>query len=115
MSEDKLYTCPSCGFLVFSEPECWEICGMCGWEDDPVQASMPGLKGGANGGSLKQYQDEALKDYPVTIKAADDAIRDPGWRPLKDDECIAEQGKGSGIEYFDEACNVEFEYYWEKI
>lgn len=51
---DGSVECPSCGGLEFSEPGGYEICGACGWEDDPVQEAYPDLEGGANKVSLNQ-------------------------------------------------------------
>jgi hypothetical protein len=54
MSDDaEGFPCPSCGFEVFSEPPgSFEICEICGWEDDHVQLRFPALAGGANKLSL---------------------------------------------------------------
>jgi hypothetical protein len=46
--------CPCCGSRVLTRSGEYEICGVCGWEDDPAQASDPDLRGGANKPSLKQ-------------------------------------------------------------
>ena len=35
------------------EPGGYEICRVCGWEDDPVQANNPAFEGGANKLSLR--------------------------------------------------------------
>lgn len=51
-----LYPCPCCGSEVLSEPDVYEICEVCGWEDDPAQRKDPSLKGGANEMSLRQAQ-----------------------------------------------------------
>jgi Cysteine-rich CPCC len=52
------YPCPCCGFITLEEepPGTYEICRMCGWEDDPVQANDPGYRGGANGDSLREHR-----------------------------------------------------------
>jgi len=49
--------CPSCGFEVYSEPVgSYEICELCGWEDDPMQLANPYSAGGANTISLYDSQ-----------------------------------------------------------
>ncbi|MBR1270839.1 hypothetical protein JQ629_25520 [Bradyrhizobium sp. AUGA SZCCT0222] len=52
-----LFPCPCCRSSVVSEPGNYEICQVCGWEDDPVQAADPDYAGGANELSLNQYRD----------------------------------------------------------
>ncbi len=44
--------CPVCGKYRFDEA--YEICEICGWENDPVQKKNPGLAGGANALSLNE-------------------------------------------------------------
>ena len=46
--------CPCCGTRTFAEPGGYEICEVCGWEDDPVQSANPDYAGGANVESLNQ-------------------------------------------------------------
>jgi rubredoxin len=46
--------CPVCGHRTLSERGTYEICSVCGWEDDPAQSSDPDLAGGANRESLNQ-------------------------------------------------------------
>jgi hypothetical protein len=48
------FRCPCCGEATIDEPRSWDICSVCGWEDDPVQADNPDLAGGANDLSLNQ-------------------------------------------------------------
>ena len=57
----KQYSCPCCGSLTLDEepPGTYEICPVCGWEDDPVQFDDPDYAGGANTMSLN----EAKKAY----------------------------------------------------
>jgi rubredoxin len=46
--------CPVCGEHTLSERGAYEICSVCGWEDDPAQSADPDLAGGANRESLNQ-------------------------------------------------------------
>jgi hypothetical protein len=48
----KRYPCPCCGNEHIEEPGGYEICDVCGWEDDPVQSADPQFAGGANEMSL---------------------------------------------------------------
>ena len=52
MNKNELYPCPCCGKRTISELGNYEICSICGWEDDPVQSSEPDFAGGANTLSL---------------------------------------------------------------
>lgn len=56
LSETSNTLCPVCGRTHVAE---YDICNICGWENDPVQASKPTLPGGANQMSLE----EARKAY----------------------------------------------------
>ena len=53
------FACPCCGRLTLDEPPpgTWLICGVCGWEDDPVQFADIDYEGGANQVSLRQARD----------------------------------------------------------
>jgi uncharacterized Zn finger protein (UPF0148 family) len=46
------HPCPCCGSKVLRERGAFEICPVCGWEDDPAQSADPGFAGGANELSL---------------------------------------------------------------
>ena len=110
--DNKSFPCPSCGFLVFSEPPgSYEICIICNWENDHVQLTYPGMRGGANKGSLKEYQDSILKEIPANIKKYKGIKKDPRWRPLQDDE-VVDSKKGTGKEYFHAAKKDTPDYYW---
>lgn len=60
MLNDRLI-CPVCGRYRFKEEDFFEICPVCGWEDDGIQRDEPNLEGGANGMSLNQAR-AAWKD-----------------------------------------------------
>lgn len=50
------FKCPCCGQHTLSEqpPGTYEICEVCGWEDDEIQYQNPDFPGGANSLSLNQ-------------------------------------------------------------
>lgn len=71
------YPCVCCGSTVLSEPPgSYEVCSVCGWEDDPVQLRFPLMAGGANRLSLFTSQ----RAFRASGKPAVD--RDPFWRQL---------------------------------
>jgi hypothetical protein len=113
---DLRYPCPSCGFIVFTEPSgSYEMCSICGWEDDPVQLKYFSMRGGANGGSLWDYQQEIVKEISVDVKEYEGYIRDSSWRPLQPKEPKENKdAPRSGIEYFLSATEETRPYYWEK-
>ncbi len=53
-----LEPCPCCDTATISERGEYEVCGLCGWEDDPVQSEDPDYAGGANRLSLNQARQE---------------------------------------------------------
>jgi len=76
------FACPCCGCLTRSEadPGTYDICPVCFWEDDPVQAEDPQYGGGANVVSLN----EARANYG-SIGASDPAFLD-SVRPPRPEE-----------------------------
>jgi hypothetical protein len=113
--EKVIYTCPCCGFKTIDEPFSYEICEICGWEDDPIQLEYPTLKGGANKGSLYEEQVEILKMIPETITDFNGIQRDDEWRALHSDECTApSKPHKTGMDYFNLIGDEQFKYYWKK-
>lgn len=53
-SEHPMVKCPCCGQRLLDE---YDICEVCSWEHDPIQAADPNLTGGANTMSLNQARD----------------------------------------------------------
>ena len=51
---DKLVPCPCCGKGKVVENHEYDICEVCGWEDDPLQFQEPDYRGGANSMSLNE-------------------------------------------------------------
>jgi hypothetical protein len=62
--------CLVCGAMLPSGRGQYEICGVCDWEDDPVQAADPHFAGGANELSLV----EARRVFRARVQ---EASRDP--------------------------------------
>ena len=69
-NEDRI--CPCCREFYFTERNAFEICPVCGWEDDRVQRRDPFFRGGANEESLIEARSAFLKrkDDPAPEKAA---------------------------------------------
>lgn len=55
--DNSLFRCPCCDQPVIIEVGCYEICDLCGWEDDPVQSADLDYCGGANQNSLRKARD----------------------------------------------------------
>ena len=88
MSMNKEVPCPSCGFFTVGEDYfgTYNICDICGWEDDGVQLANPACGGGANTESLIHYQKNSIVKFPLNVNEHQGVERDSTWRPLTDDE-----------------------------
>ena len=62
LEEEPERLCPVCGKYYFPERHGYDICPVCGWEDDPLQRRERDLAGGANRLSLNEarrhYEEE---------------------------------------------------------
>ena len=59
---NEKYPCPVCGTLCLSEPMgSFDICPVCGWEEDGVQQKYPDDDIGPNGGWSLNAANEAWK------------------------------------------------------
>jgi hypothetical protein len=89
MPDQVNLTCPCCGYqTVFCE---YDICHVCGWENDFVQRDNPDMTG-ANRVTLREAQrnfhafgaaDRRLVGTDLINPPAADDIRDPNWTPLE--------------------------------
>lgn len=72
------FSCSCCGYLTIGEPDhaSYEICPVCGWEDDPVQHDDPNFSGGANKESLREAQTN-YKNYGAINRDKIDDVRSP--------------------------------------
>jgi Cysteine-rich CPCC len=76
------YTCPCCGYKVFSGPPgTEETCPVCGWRDDLMHLRFPLFAGRPNGISLA----DAQVNYAMTGFPARQYERDPEWRAIDRD------------------------------
>lgn len=86
---NKKYTCPCCGYVVFDEaPGSFDICPICYWEDEAMQLRYPN-EVGANRLTLieSQINFEALgygdlRNKKLVRKPNKDEKRDPSWRKI---------------------------------
>lgn len=76
------YACPCCRYLTFDvdPPGTFEICPVCGWEDDEVQFRDSSYVGGANSVSL----DQARENF-TAIGAIDEKSLRAVRRPLPEE------------------------------
>lgn len=51
------HPCPCCGNKTIEIPDFYEICPICGWEDDPGQNENPDDDVGANHNSLNEARE----------------------------------------------------------
>jgi hypothetical protein len=65
------------------------------------------MRGGANGGSIFDYQQDS---DTWTITDAD--IRDADWRPMRPDEASLESGEIGSIDYTLDYYGDQEPYYW---
>lgn len=61
----KAHKCPVCGKFEFPYVGSFDVCEVCGWEDDDFQERHPDEEGGANRLSMNEYR----------------AKFNSGWRP----------------------------------
>lgn len=54
--------CACCGKYELEMPD-YDVCEICGWEDDPLQNMKPDYRGGANKMSLNQARENWEKIY----------------------------------------------------
>ena len=50
----EVHKCPVCGKYEFEKYDSFDICEVCGWEDDGLQENRPDYSGGANSMSLNE-------------------------------------------------------------
>lgn len=105
------WPCPVCGYDSFGEPPgSYVICLVCGWENDPIQILHPRMRGGANGGSIFDYQQES-----VSWNLPCDLPRDPDWRLLEPNEAALPNGENGIVDYTLDYYSGRQPYYWRNV
>ena len=103
------YTCPCCGYVVFTEkPGSHQVCPVCKWEDDVSQLKFVTALG-ANFKSLLQAQNDCVVDESNN----DLYKKDESWRKIdKSIDHIIEpiDGHDYGSEYSNDLTEL---YYWK--
>lgn len=106
-------TCPACGFAVLAEGYgSYEICEICGWEDDGVQLANPTSGGGANRHSLADAQAVIIARLPVSVMTHGEFRRDPLWRPLSAHERAEAEAKRRVRHWHTTAAQDRMDAYW---
>lgn len=106
-------TCPACGFAVLADGYgSYEICEVCGWEDDGVQLANPTSGGGANRRSLADTQTEIVGRLPVGVVTHGEFRRDPLWRPLNAKELAEAETKRRFRHWHATAVQDRMDVYW---
>lgn len=110
-----MHPCPACGFLVDDEGlYSFNICQICGWENDLVQYRLPELTGGANRMSLMAAQAEVLRRLPIGTDQVDGVRRALGWRPVDSSDLESrEDNFGWSVPVRGLRVSSEQRYYWE--
>jgi hypothetical protein len=77
MNNKKKYKCPCCGYYTLDYgPGHFDICPVCYWEDDNIQADDPTYWGGANVISLNEAR-ENYKKFGASEECFLDSVRPP--------------------------------------
>ncbi|MCI1982010.1 MAG: hypothetical protein LKJ45_02485 [Oscillospiraceae bacterium] len=61
MGQKKNKKCACCGEYSLPSDSEFEVCPICGWEDDDIQNNDPQFEGGANDMSLEQARKEYFR------------------------------------------------------
>jgi Cysteine-rich CPCC len=113
--DQPTFPCAACGFVVLPEAYgSYDICPVCGWEDDPVQLANPCSGGGANDQSLVEAQTSAITGLPLTVTSHNGFTRVGDWRPLTPHEIARFAAEHPGEKWGSRAIVDPAEAYWAK-
>jgi hypothetical protein len=96
VTEIPLIACPCCGCKTIADS--YDICDICGWENDPVQTHDPDTRGESR--RLREAQrnfatlgakDRHKLGIDIVRPPGPEDERDPDWRPLRE-----KSGEGKG-------------------
>ena len=84
MTMNTNFKCPCCGEKTLTAERMFDICKICGWEDDNIQFSNPDYFGGANYFSLNKYREVFLRERNIErVKEIQETERDKAEAVLK--------------------------------
>ena len=112
--KSKKYTCVCCGHKVFDGLFNFEICPVCGWEDDPAQIRFP-MEKGANKVNLVEAQVNFAKTGVIykgflNFASGEKFEKDLDWRMFDKDDKIHRKEKD--VNEIDYPINMTKLYYW---
>lgn len=101
MSTTTSETCFVCGYKTLEERCDWEICPVCGWEDDVLVVNDVDKRSSANKGMLVSEAQLNFIRFGASSESRKDRVRapiaeekkDPEWQPLSS---VAELVKRKG-------------------
>lgn len=108
--------CPACGFVTVPDATygSYNICEVCGWEDDGLQLANPACGGGANRASLLEAQLAALDRFPVDVAEVEGIRRSAAWRPFGASEVALALEQRDQKPWMNSAIIDVTECYWRK-
>jgi len=108
--------CPSCGFFTIKDETygSYQVCEICGWEDDMVQLANPCSGRGANYASLYKNQSQSVEFLPLNIKKHKGINRSEKWRPLNNKEVERYKAELNEKHWFNKGITYEEDAYWNK-
>jgi Cysteine-rich CPCC len=92
----------------------YDICRVCGWEDDGVQLANPCSGGGANHESLAEAQGAALQELPIEVQKHLGFTRSTEWRPLSPSEVALFQAKRALQHWHSKGITELSDTYWAR-
>ena len=109
------FPCPCCGWVVFEEPlGSYDICPVCGWEDDLAQLRFPTTGGPNRPLVIEQAAWLDTSGGNPNGHLESDFEREPEWRPIDltmDNIEIPEPGRDHGRTY---PVDRTVYYYWRR-
>ena len=73
---DSSVRCPVCGKTLFECANDFDVCEVCGWENDGIQYDRPDYMGGANRMSLNQAR-HLWKRYHENVNLHEQEVLNP--------------------------------------
>lgn len=112
MEKNKKYTCPVCGYKVFTKTAgSFEICPICFWQDDVVDLQEMYKPMGPNKVSLEQAQ-KNYKEFGASEKRLLEHVRQPIGEEKDKDWRALDRQKDKPKEIDTNVEDIKKHYYW---